>query len=322
MTFFTDNWELFKDKQFSSLVLPGSHNSTSFYISGDNPIVSDDVYLKKIDTLPGFVKNSIIELNKFCNTFAKTQTCSITDQLVINNIRSFDIRVCKHPKNDGEKLYTHHTFLGKEFALILQEFAAFLVAYPKEIVELKIKWTDTASRGLTDNVINELFLKENGVTDYIVPYSQTELKIEEYVSLNKRLFVFIDEYEKIPQVWGNLYDFQDSYLNTNIPDAKIIQLKAQLAAVTKNYDLSYILTPQTGDYITMPEKRLSFLSGICKCFKIDENASQSLQDLDKKLPKFDPETFGRDLYKVHIISMDFVDTKDLANLCLDINKKR
>lgn len=317
--YFASNWDYFKSHRPSEITFAGSHNSASCYTSGNNPIVTDNLYLKKIETLPVFVKNNIIELSKFCEVFAKTQTQTLTDQFIKSNIRSFDIRVCVNPLDPSDTaLYTHHTFLGKSFSLILQEFSALLSAYPQEIIQIKIKWTDSASKGLTQKVLSELFLSSNSIDKYIVPFG-VEKTVDQYVSENKRAFIYIDEQENSPQVWGHLSDISGKYINTNIPDSKISQVKNQLSTnVSRNYELGYTLTPQNDDYISFGKQRFSFLSKICKCMAVTN--SPSLKHLDNKLPKFDIKTYGLDALKIFIISMDFVEDKDVSVIAMQINK--
>ena len=336
--FFGDNWEFFKNKLFSDLTLIGSHNSASCYISSDNHIATDNVHLKKISNLSTFIKNEVIDLDAFCDVFAKCQTVSLTEQFTKYNVRSFDIRVCKNPNDENDTtLYTHHTFIGNSFIVVLKELADCIQKNPKELIEIKIKWTDSGHKDLSANVLEELLksdlskyiihkASEKNLSEISKGSTTSENTIENYVNSDKRVFIYVDGNElEQSEFFGSIYKFKGDYIDTNDPYVKIQELIEQLKSCSEPfYELSYSLTPQISDYISFVKKRFSMISKFCTCLVLNKKDSQSLMQLDSKFPELKIELFGiENLKKVHVISLDFVDTKkNIYQLCLDVNKEK
>jgi len=295
-------YDLIKGQSFLHLCLLESHNSCSQEADAGKGIISDQMLLNKLNQLPSIVRS--YGLKSFCDDFAETQTLDVATQLSSTGVRSLDVRVC----DDGNGgLYIHHTFFIYPLPVLLDVVKTFLIAHPKELLQIKFKWTDTQS----DTDLSErigMALTNSGVIGMTVDRAIRYDKIEKLVADNKRLFIYIDSigFHSPPlPVWavGHLSEYLDKYIDTNNASVKIAILKSQLATLPTSsnlYTLNYTLTPDIDDYTQ------TVTSTCCGLRKVSKG-SRALRDINATLPGirtvFSVETFQ---VKISSVSMDFV----------------
>jgi len=301
MQLFQQHWEKIKDKKFSQLTLAGSHDSCSAGVQYDSVIVSNSTLLKKINQVPqGF---RVLGTYRLCNDFAKSQNLTITEQLNLG-VRCFDIRICRY----NNIIYTNHTFLSYPAHDVYNEIGQYLINNPKEMVDLYIKWSDTAQDDLSNVTVEGLL--DSSLKTLLVP-NGTELTIEEYVHINKRVFVYL-EGNGNPCIWNDMSIFCDGYLDTNNPGEKIGYLMNELKMKPPNwlYRFGYTLTPQNTDIEQNIKK--CFLCCLIKSSKV------TLSSINNKLPPLTKELFEGYEKGIHCISRDFIEDNSLAEFCMSL----
>lgn len=301
-TLFEKHYDLIKGQSFLHLCLLESHNSCSQEADAGKGIISDQLLLNKLNQLPSIIRS--YGLKSFCDDFAETQTLDVATQLNSSGVRSLDVRVCDDGKGG---LYIHHTFFIYPLSILLDVVKTFLVAHPKELLQIKFKWTDTQS----DTDLSERIgtaLTNSGVVEMTVANAIRYNTIESLVAGNKRLFIFVDSIGSLspplPE-WavGHLSEYLDKYIDTNNASVKITILKTQIAMLPVGhnlYTLNYTLTPDTDDYTK------TVISTCCGLRKISKG-SRALRDINATLPEikkaFPVETFRE---KISSVCMDFV----------------
>jgi len=309
MTLFEKNWELVKDLSFLNLILLESHNACSKNVDYRSIVASDNETIAGLNAL-GTPARAIIGIKRICDQFAKTQTLSISDQLIKSGVRSLDIRVTQV---EGV-LMTHHTFMSQSFKEIITEVVHFLEQYPLEIVQLKIKWTDTQKQSLMDSV--EKILTETSSIKFSVTRDNRYKTIEHLVSIGQRLMIFVDGDQQRTWNTGLLSEYLDRYIDTNQSSEKVNRIEHQLSLLNQFggnssrslYTINYTLTPQTEDYT----------KNVIRCCGIGSKTG-SLHDINATLPQLLPlsSRFPNSWFKANSVSIDFVqDNSELATSLL------
>jgi hypothetical protein len=301
-TLLEKHYDLVKGQSFLHLCLLESHNSCSQEADAGKGIISDQMLLNKLNQLPSIIRS--YGLKSFCDDFAETQTLDVATQLTSSGVRSLDVRVC----DDGYGgLYIHHTFFIYSLPVLLDVVKTFLIAHPKELLQIKFKWTDTQN----DSDLSERIgttLTNSGVIGMTVTRDIRYDKIEALVASNKRLFIFVDSIGSrsppLPE-WavGRLSEYLDKYIDTNTASVKIAILKSQLSTLPAGhnlYTLNYTLTPDTDDYTK---------TGVVTCCGLRKvsKGSRALRDINDTLPEIKKAfPIGTFQERINSVSMDFV----------------
>jgi len=210
-------------------------------------------------------------------------------------------------------LYTHHTFQSIKLIDFFDILDEYLNKNIKEIVEIKLKWSDVNSKV---DYVEEIYdiIKINNLYNYLITPIEISDSIENNVAKNKRVFFYMEgnilnyPYFLSNTLWNNWY------VNTNNSIIKIQNLNNQLEYLKKNnidklYELAYTLTPSTYDIIKG--------NSITKCIRI-----HNLEIINNKLPKMTTsyllENFGSYVKLIHVISIDFYNSKTFATELLYI----
>ena len=130
-----NNWmsQIPNDRILNQLIIPGTHNSGSYNITGfsqfslssDNPL---PIWIEEISNiLPISLVRTIVA------GWSKTQPYPITDQLN-NGVRYLDFRVC----NFQSHLYLCHALISVRLKDTLQQIQTFVQNNPSEIILLDI----------------------------------------------------------------------------------------------------------------------------------------------------------------------------------------
>jgi hypothetical protein len=308
-TLFEKHHDLIKDQSFLKLGLLESHDSCSSLADPGKGIISDQMLINRLNELPSIIRQ--YGLKEFCDDFAKTQTLDVMSQLMYAGVRSLDVRVCT--STDGT-LFVHHTFFIYPLSDLFTIIRTFLSAHPLELVQLKLKWTDTQT--VTDlSVPIGQVLSSSGLLAMAVPNQNRYDLVKDLITHNQRLFIFVDHIASSPARpdWaaGYLAEYLDRYIETNNPNNKIALLNAQINQIVTPssssnneraylYSIAYTITPDVSDYVQ------TVVSSCCGLFK--SKTSLALTDLNDGFP---------DITKAFT---PFVFQKVANNVCMDFIK--
>nr|XP_006639288.1 PREDICTED: PI-PLC X domain-containing protein 1 isoform X1 [Lepisosteus oculatus] len=123
--------EILWDRPLWCLAIPGSHDSMSYCLDINSPLVSSESNaLRIVDRVLPCVTRPVIY------KWAKTQEENILEQLNAG-IRYFDLRIAHKPQDPSDDLYyTHVIYTTMTVRETLQDIAQWLKFHPKEIVFL------------------------------------------------------------------------------------------------------------------------------------------------------------------------------------------
>ncbi|EAL60677.2 TIM beta/alpha-barrel domain-containing protein [Dictyostelium discoideum AX4] len=113
----TDNYSKLKDRKVRNLVLPGSHDSATYFINSLSPKSPDADHYKYPDYL--------------LTPWSKTQTCSVYKQLCFG-VRYFDLRVARLK----DKLYIIHNFYSDSVKQVLKDILQYVSENVNEVIIL------------------------------------------------------------------------------------------------------------------------------------------------------------------------------------------
>ncbi|XP_072371694.1 PI-PLC X domain-containing protein 3 [Scyliorhinus torazame] len=114
----------------STLAIPGSHDSFSFYIDESSPVGPEQT-----DTVQNFVSVFGAVAKKLMRRWLATQSLSFGSQLQAG-IRYFDLRISTKPRDPDNELYFAHGLFSATVREGLEEINAFLAEQPKEAIIL------------------------------------------------------------------------------------------------------------------------------------------------------------------------------------------
>ncbi|KAM4708616.1 PI-PLC X domain-containing protein 3 [Discoglossus pictus] len=114
----------------TSLAIPGSHDSFSFYIDEASPVGPEQP-----DSVQNFVSVFGTVAKKLMRKWLATQTMNFTSQLEAG-IRYFDLRISTKPRDPDNELYFAHGLFSAKVNQGLEEINAFLSNHSKEVVFL------------------------------------------------------------------------------------------------------------------------------------------------------------------------------------------
>ncbi|KAE8636414.1 hypothetical protein XENTR_v10002982 [Xenopus tropicalis] len=114
----------------TSLAIPGSHDSFSFYIDEASPVGPEQP-----ETVQNFVSVFGTVAKKLMRKWLATQTMNFTNQLEAG-IRYFDLRISTKPRDPDNELYFAHGLFSAKVNEGLEEINAYLSDHTKEVVFL------------------------------------------------------------------------------------------------------------------------------------------------------------------------------------------
>ncbi|XP_073538156.1 PI-PLC X domain-containing protein 3 [Phyllobates terribilis] len=114
----------------TSLAIPGSHDSFSFYIDESSPVGPEQP-----ETVQNFVSVFGTVAKKLMRKWLATQTMNFTSQMEAG-VRYFDLRISTKPRDPDNELYFAHGLFSAKVNEGLEEINAFLCSHKKEVVFL------------------------------------------------------------------------------------------------------------------------------------------------------------------------------------------
>jgi hypothetical protein len=312
-----------KDKSFLQLGLLEAHNACSADVDASLGVISDNAWINRLNDLPKVIQDVANKtyLKQLCKTWARTQTLSLSSLLLDAGVRSLDLRIAL--ASDGT-LFVHHTFHVYPLETALRTIGSFLSAHPLELLQVKLKWTDTQQTTDLSAQI-QTALEHTDLIKLTVSMEQRTSPIRQLLAWNKRLFVFVDQNPPSaatvvvpPWAAGAVREYLDRYIETNDAHDKIERMHQQIQdkakawaefvhepALTERmmYTVSYTLTPTAEDVAK------SVVSESCCGLFRD---AFTLAHLNASLPALATAFPLSDWQMVNSVSLDFLPSNEIV----------
>lgn len=283
-----------RELPLSNIVIPGSHDSGSFYLDTKGPMAADvPDFVKYVAWIPGAKTVA-------CN-WGKTQELNFKQQLEAG-IRYFDLRVAVNPTD--KKIYFVHTLYGPKVDDLLTTVNTFLAEHSGEIVFLDFNHfygvTEADHKALLSSILSAF-----GSKLCSVDYPVSKLTLEQMAQDGKQVIVFYKGPCKAPEIWKVVTraSILSPWPNTTDPGQCIEYLKAEFAKppVADFLVCQGVLTPTEG----------TIAANLCgNLRKFNSTLSPLLMPWLQDTPD-----------QLNIVLADFVDEADFINTVLNRNSK-
>lgn len=230
------------------------------------------------------------------NNEKSTQTLNIKQQLAIG-ITSFDVNI-SYTYKDG--------FMTNDmkFCNFIIQISDFLYHHPQEMIELRLRYGNDVDINKLWKFINHPALN---CEKYIMHRNQIEYSIAIQVFINRRLLIWSYGDVGNTQFYDGSTWFR-SNMHTHDHVCKIIDINISLKNPLSQYhSIEYTLSQRANS------ARFKFLN----LFECGKSSSPSLRRLNSKLPYI--KTMKFDYSKAHVIALDFVESNELSDFCMQYN---
>ena len=181
-----------RDKPIASLVLPGTHDSGTAWLSRELLPGSDSQLPKWATEAVNAAERFGLPADDVVRRWAKAQTLTIGEQLR-RGARYVDLRCGWTP--DGE-WRTHHALIGRMVDELLEEVKVFLVENPSEVVIVEMTHFFGGPRA--EDVERLATVVEEIFGELLAPYpgstkAMYDIKVKDFVDANHRAIVVFED---------------------------------------------------------------------------------------------------------------------------------
>ncbi|XP_067343181.1 PI-PLC X domain-containing protein 2 isoform X1 [Channa argus] len=285
------------------LAVPGSHDSFTYWVDVQAPVGPDQkTYVKYLATIFSILAKKVMV------KWSMTQNLTFKEQLDAG-IRYFDLRVSSKPYEPGNEIYFIHGLFGHKVRDGLLEINYFLVRHRKEIVFLDFNHyyaMDTEHHLYLITMLQEVFgskLCNNCAVENITLDYLWERKYQ--VGLGVIVFYHHPSAQGIPVMFPG-YKIPAPWANTTEPNKLIQFLETTLNERAKkgSFHVSQaILTPRANTVAK------GLVWGL-RNYLVERNLPTIMSWVEAQRPGVDG---------VNIITSDFVDLTDFANIVIRLN---
>lgn len=322
-----DNVNIIKNIPINKLCLLGSHDSgtydiSSIYISRFTNWVSTILVVLSGNPLVALLKHGVIA---YIQGWVRTQPSNLKDQLN-RGVRYFDLRVT----NDGEQIYTAHSFLTAKLENILKDIQSFLNDSRDEILLLDIQDLDFGDRH------DELMPKFIALIKQYIPQEKyavsddKKLTYSQLIATSKRVFIFLKDgvIERSNTLDGtNIFISREDNLNsewyntTSKSDLKkaIEKNLANRSDSTRFQVIQTVLTPNAAMVIKGLNPTPGWLpfGSYSSIERAAKNLNGDAKGWFKDWAKSDEKRPA-----LNVLMIDWVDNESFIDMVIDINKKK
>ncbi|XP_061744569.1 PI-PLC X domain-containing protein 1-like [Nerophis ophidion] len=287
------------DVPLNYLAIPGSHDTMSYCLDINSPLVRSESDIFRI--LDGlcccFTRPTIYK-------WATTQDRCIEDQLSMG-IRYFDLRVARKPSEPGSHLhFTHILYTHLTVLETLASMASWLDAHPKEVVILACRHFEGMDDQIHESFISAL---QHLFGTKLCPRQEPELTLRALWASGRQVLLSYDAdvasrhaqlLPAIPYWWANQ--------GTARGAIRYLEWQQQLGRPEGFFVAGLNLTANRKYILTNPKQSLRTLT-----WAQWEHLSKWLQD----------QRPGSDRRSLNIIAADFVGPLPLCSLVIGLNRK-
>ncbi|XP_034036746.1 PI-PLC X domain-containing protein 2 [Thalassophryne amazonica] len=281
------------------LAVPGSHDSFTFWVDAEAPVGPDQkTYVKYLATVfRDFAKKVMVK-------WSMTQNLSFKEQLDAG-IRYFDLRVSSKPGDPGYEIYFIHGLFGHKVRDGLLQISSFLSRHRKEVVFLDFNHyyaMEAEHHAYLISMLQEVFgskLCNNCAVEIITLDYLWKKKYQVIV------FYHHPSAQDVPVMWPG-YKIPAPWANTTKPNKLIQFLETTLKDRVKQgaFHVSQaILTPR----VNTVAKGLVW--GL-RDYLVERNLPTIMSWVEAQRPG---------VGGVNIITSDFVELTDFANIVIKLN---
>ncbi|MFA8450543.1 MAG: hypothetical protein ACEPOW_07605 [Bacteroidales bacterium] len=304
-TYRLSHWmqDIFKDNSdvpLNEIVMPGSHDAATYKISQDSDWARDAAWYKRLGG----------KRPAYFWSFATRS--SIYDLLEIG-VRNFDIRL----EHNDKGYFSYHGLLSTNMNEIIDDFARFIHAHPKEIIHIELR-CDEMDQHEYEHVIGE-FLLEVGKSKVV---SQTcgltpTSTIGEYWAMEKSLLISCYRHAVINGVYSLKNFMQSTWANKDHSKdvEEYIYNHIKTRPMNVLYSSSMTQTPDAGSIVGGAFEHPKSLEDLV-CHPTKYGAINT--EVDTWLPKLkeSAESAGK---KLNIVTVDFAETNNITKKIIDMN---
>ena len=318
--------------RLESGIYAGTHNSGAYIVVHRNTVALQ-WYLK----LASMISVVLPPVRKFLDNWTICNSSSIFDQLRLG-IRHFDLRISWNRRD--QKFYVTHTFTCVQFEHILQQFLAFLIDHPKEIVFIQMKKDWEHRNNFSNHLGDKLFLLCKDVFNLKLVKRKSNHNIHDFTfgqlwEQQQNIFLISDiersqdfsdfvwsEAVAVESTWHNTSSVQhaisklNEWLNTKIQQRSqtIHQSKhEQSSNVCPMIAINYVLTPSATE---IKPAALHYLFPLC--FPKPRKGKRNLRDITKSI--FDVLFDHLNQHLIHSVQhFHFVDVDFPQKTCFVLN---
>ncbi|KAF7214075.1 PI-PLC X domain-containing protein 2 [Nothobranchius furzeri] len=281
------------------LAVPGSHDSFTFWVDVHAPVGPDQkAYVKYLATMFSVLAKKVMV------KWSMTQNLTFREQLDAG-IRYFDLRVSSKPGEVGNEIYFIHGLFGHKVRDGLLEINSFLSRHKKEVVFLDFNHYYAMEE---DHHMYLLSMLQDVFGSKLCNNCMVENVTLEYLWEKKyQVIVFYHHplAEDIPVMWPGS-KIPAPWANTTEPNKLIQFLETTLKERAKKgsfHVTQAILTPRVNTVA------LGFFWGL-RNYLVERNLPFIMSWVETQRPGVDG---------VNIITSDFVDLTDFANIVIKLN---
>lgn len=282
----------------SDLAIPGSHDSMSYCLDTNSPVLgSEPLLLRALDRLfPCITRPCVVR-------WATTQAWSISDQLNAG-IRFFDLRIAQKAHRLDSLYFAHGIYTQVKVKEALSDMAAWLPLHPREVVVVVC----SHFFGLEDQDHSSLIALITALFgDKLCP-PQGKPTLNSCWAMGRQVILSYDNEESVkqhPQLWP-MIDYR--YAETANPKDVIRYLEQQKAeGRPAGFFASGLNLTEDGAYV------------LCHpCLTMKKMTTKALSDL---LGWVEEQRPGPEPGGLNVICGDFVDLNRFASVVIDLNKK-
>lgn len=292
---------------FGNTVLPSGHDSGASVFDFTKTLATSGIgTLAQMPVLP-----RIWPLETFLKKASRTTYQTIRQQLMMG-IRVLDFRVSYYPLD--QQYYLSHTYCCQPLLGAIAQVREFLLAYPSEVVVLRVKPDYDNSYFASANNFGVGKLLVDGLSGLLLPCDGKSSTFSEMREASQRAVVFYLNYPSGDPNGSDAYLWPASMLdspwfNDSNPILTTTKIIALLTKKTPWTEASFVLTPQVRDVVQ-------------SVLLIGTRWTRNPNDLAKLEAKQLQDAMTADralLSEAGFITMDFASESGLMDAVLELN---